>query len=62
VLGYGLPDRLPRDADVDALVALMHRDKKATSGLTFVLDSPRGLEVVPDVDVGQVRLALEAIK
>jgi len=62
VLGYGLPDRLPPDADVEALVTLMHRDKKATAGLTFVLDSPRGLEVVPGVDAGQVRLALEAVR
>jgi len=62
VLGYGLPDRLPPDADLDALVTLMHRDKKATSGLTFVLDSPRGLEVVPGVDPATVRLALEAVR
>ena len=40
VLGYGLPDRLPPDADLDALIALMGRDKKAVDGLTFVLDGP----------------------
>jgi 5-deoxy-5-amino-3-dehydroquinate synthase len=62
VLGYGLPDRLPPDADVDALVTLMQRDKKATAGLTFVLDGPRGLEVVPAVDPGPVRLALDAVR
>ena len=35
--GYGLPDQLPPDADADALVQLMARDKKAVDGLTFVL-------------------------
>ena len=31
-------------------VALMHRDKKAVDGLTFVLDGPDGVEVVAGVD------------
>ena len=31
------------------LLTLMGRDKKALDGLTFVLDGPHGLEVVPDV-------------
>ena len=61
VLGYGLPDRLPPDADLDALIALMRRDKKATAGLTFVLDGRHGVEPVVGVDPGQVKLALEAI-
>ena len=62
VLGYGLPDRLPADADLDTLITLMRRDKKATAGLTFVLDSPRGVEPVAGVDASQVRLALEAVR
>ena len=36
--------------DPDELVELMGRDKKAVDGLTFVLDGPDGVEVVPGVD------------
>jgi 5-deoxy-5-amino-3-dehydroquinate synthase len=61
VEGYGLPARLPDGADHDALIALMHRDKKATSGLTFVLDGPGGVAPVSGVDENQVRLALETV-
>ena len=57
----GLPVSPPR-FEVQTWLELMGRDKKAVDGLTFVLDSPRGLEVVPGVDAGQVRLALEAIR
>jgi 5-deoxy-5-amino-3-dehydroquinate synthase len=46
VRSYGLPEELPADADPTKLVELMHRDKKATAGLTFVLDGPRGVEPV----------------
>jgi 5-deoxy-5-amino-3-dehydroquinate synthase len=62
VAGYDLPSHLPADADAEALLTLMARDKKATSGLTFVLDGPAGVEPVVGVDPGQVRLALEAIR
>lgn len=55
---YGLPEELPPDADADRLVDLMARDKKATTGLTFVLDGPRGVEVVRDVRRSDVRAAL----
>jgi 5-deoxy-5-amino-3-dehydroquinate synthase len=40
------------------LVDLMARDKKATTGLTFVLDGPRGVEVVGGVERADVRAAL----
>ncbi len=43
---YDLMTRPPERLDVDELVALMHRDKKALNGLTFVLDGPDGVEVV----------------
>ncbi|MEV6550519.1 3-dehydroquinate synthase family protein [Streptomyces sp. NPDC051597] len=46
---FGLPTALPSEVDVDGLVALMALDKKATHGLTFVLDGPGGAELVPDV-------------
>jgi 5-deoxy-5-amino-3-dehydroquinate synthase len=49
VAGYGLPDRVPAVLDPAELVTLMARDKKAVDGLTFVLDGPRGVEVVAGV-------------
>ncbi|MDA8391611.1 MAG: 3-dehydroquinate synthase [Actinomycetota bacterium] len=49
VSGLGLPYRLPEAADVDYLLAAMQRDKKALGSLAFVLDGPRGVEVVRGV-------------
>jgi 5-deoxy-5-amino-3-dehydroquinate synthase len=50
VANYELPSRLPPGADPHELVSIMGRDKKATDGrLTFVLDGPTGLAVVPGV-------------
>ena len=40
---------LPHGLQAGELVALMHRDKKALDGLTFVLDGTNGIEVVPNV-------------
>jgi len=55
VARYDLPSRLPAGARPEELVGLMGRDKKATSGsLTFVLDGPRGLEVVHGVPLDAV--------
>ena len=39
-----------RGSTRDELVELMGRDKKALDGLTFVLDGPRGVELVAGVD------------
>jgi 5-deoxy-5-amino-3-dehydroquinate synthase len=47
---YGLDADLPPGLDPELLVGLMARDKKALTGLTFVLDGPRGVEVVAGVD------------
>jgi 5-deoxy-5-amino-3-dehydroquinate synthase len=58
---YDLAGVLPPDVDHDELLALMGRDKKALDGLTFVLDGPHGLEVVPDVSPGAAREALAAM-
>jgi 5-deoxy-5-amino-3-dehydroquinate synthase len=47
---YELGTDLPQGSDANELVALMARDKKVLSdGLTFVLDGPNGVEVVPGV-------------
>ncbi|MFD0691924.1 3-dehydroquinate synthase [Actinomadura fibrosa] len=58
VAAYGLPTALPADAGHGALIELMRRDKKATDGLTFVLDGPRGAEPVRDVPESAVAAAL----
>lgn len=55
---YGLDTRLPSGLDEAHLVDLMRRDKKALTGLTFVLDGPDGVEVVPGVDERDVHEAL----
>jgi 5-deoxy-5-amino-3-dehydroquinate synthase len=54
---YELDTELPA-SDPTELLALMSRDKKALDGLTFVLDGPHGVEVVPGVDPAA---ALEAL-
>jgi 5-deoxy-5-amino-3-dehydroquinate synthase len=60
VASYGLPTRVPPGRDVAELVAVMGRDKKATSGgLTFVLDGPQGLEVVAGVAEAAVLATLQ---
>ncbi|MEM8903286.1 MAG: 3-dehydroquinate synthase family protein, partial [Actinomycetota bacterium] len=59
---YDLPTTTPPDLDVDELLELMGRDKKAVSSLTFVLDGPNGVEVVPDVDPGLVREAVAVME
>ena len=55
---YGLDATLPAGSDPDRLVELMGRDKKALDGLTFVLDGPRGVELVAGVDPTDVKAAL----
>lgn len=63
VAGYDLPTDLPPGLDHDRLLTLMARDKKVLGGgLTFVLDGPHGVEVVPDVDPDLVRRTLEALR
>ncbi|HWD24862.1 MAG TPA: bifunctional shikimate kinase/3-dehydroquinate synthase [Acidimicrobiales bacterium] len=54
---YGLPTEIPAAVDVDAAIAAMGRDKKATNGLTFVLDGPSGVEPVRDVPLEKIRTA-----
>jgi len=52
---YDLPRSLPEGCDVDRLMELFGRDKKAMNGLTFVLDGPEGLSVVPGVPENTLR-------
>jgi 5-deoxy-5-amino-3-dehydroquinate synthase len=63
VAAYDLPSRLPPGVDTAGLVAAMGRDKKATQGgLTFVLDGPNGLEVVPGVGPDDVLATLAELR
>ena len=52
---YSLQTRMPAGLDIDALLAAMARDKKALNGLTFILDSPQGLEIVAGISAEVVR-------
>ena len=56
---YGLDTSLPPGQSPSRLLDLMRHDKKALEGLTFVLDGPDGVEVVPSVPEGAVLEALE---
>lgn len=53
--------RLPTGVDHERLIASMGKDKKALTGLTFVLDGEAGVEVVPDVPADAARRALVAM-
>lgn len=61
VRSYGLPYALPAGVPTADLITLMRRDKKATAGLTFVLDGPQGPELVQDIPTGTVSKTLEAM-
>jgi 5-deoxy-5-amino-3-dehydroquinate synthase len=54
---YGLPAEIPPGIDVEEVIVRMGRDKKATDGLTFILDSPTGCEIVRDVSADSIRVA-----
>jgi 5-deoxy-5-amino-3-dehydroquinate synthase len=59
ISGYDLAVRPPGGLDPDRLIDLMAGDKKATTGLTFVLLNDQGhLEVVAGVDRAVVRAEL----
>lgn len=62
VAAYDLPSVLPTGSDTDELVALMGRDKKALTGLTFVLDGPDGVQPVVGVERAALDAAFDAIR
>ena len=61
VASYGLATELPAGVRGGDLIALMRLDKKATTGLSFVLDGPRGAELVRDVPEHVVAGVLDAM-
>ena len=62
VARYELSAQLPDGSDTDELVRLFARDKKATRGVTFVLDGDKGVEQVTGVAPDVLLDALEAIR
>ena len=58
---YGLSVGVPAGAQRRELVELMHHDKKAIDGLTFVLDGPRGIETVRGVTAAALDAAFDAL-
>lgn len=61
--GYDLPMALPSGIDEAALLPAMYRDKKALSGLTFVLlDGDGHLQVVSGVAEAPIRAALTRVR
>ncbi len=55
---YSLQTRMPVGLDINLLSEAMTRDKKAVNGLTFILDSPQGLEIVAGISPDVVRSEL----
>jgi 5-deoxy-5-amino-3-dehydroquinate synthase len=62
VAAYDLPLAPPVAVDDEELVAIMARDKKAVTGLTFVLDGPNGVEPVADVDTEMALATLARLR
>ena len=56
---YGLATRPTQALPVEELLQVMAQDKKAVDGLTFILDSPMGLQVVSGIDPQIVRVTLQ---
>ncbi len=62
VTHYELDGDLPSGADVEELIELFSRDKKAVDGVTFVLDGAVGVETVIVEDTELLRDAMEAMR
>lgn len=62
VSSYGLPTTLPAGVDAEALLGLFSKDKKATHGVTLVLDGPNGVEPVTGLAPELLRESLEVIR
>lgn len=58
---YELDPNLPKGLDLDEIVDLFSRDKKALDGVTFVLDGPDGVEPVRIDDRDLLRRTLDLV-
>ena len=52
---------LPPSSDIEKLIALFSRDKKAVEKISFVLDGPKGIELVEIDDKVILKKAMEAL-
>ena len=59
---YGLSSSLPSSMSNEDLLFAMTRDKKAVEGFTFVLDGPKGLEVVKGIEGILIKETLEKVR
>ena len=59
---YGLKVKPDEKIDRRELIDLMRHDKKAVSGLTFVLDGPSGIEIVSGVAEAHLMQAFDAMQ
>lgn len=57
--GYDLPMLPPGSPSFDHIAPLLARDKKALDGITFILDSANGCEVVTGVDTSVLAASYE---
>jgi len=62
VESYGLSSILPASINDEDLLFAMMRDKKAVDGFTFVLDGPKGLEVVKDIEEIPIKETLKKVR
>ena len=62
VESYCLSSSLPSSMSNEDLLFAMTRDKKAVEGFTFVLDSPKGLEVVKGIEEILIKETLEKVR
>jgi 5-deoxy-5-amino-3-dehydroquinate synthase len=58
---YGLSIAMPAGVQRARLIELMHQDKKAVDGLTFVLDGVHGIETVRGVTTAALDAAFDAL-
>jgi len=58
---YGLSVEIPRTVSRHRLIELMHHDKKAVDGLTFVLDGANGIAPVRGVSEQAIHRAFDAL-
>jgi 5-deoxy-5-amino-3-dehydroquinate synthase len=61
VQSFDLSTSIPVGMDRNQLIAVMGRDKKALSGLTFMLDGPNGIETVAGVSRESLDQAFDAM-
>ena len=61
VEGYELSSVVPAGTDIELMLELFARDKKATAGITFVLDGESGVEPVSVDDLDLLREAFHAV-